>query len=95
MLHQPSARSDQREGTDPVVDRRDAVLIEMREAQLDNIAIPKLFVLGVNLLMAERREGAAETMGVMLGAGVIAEQAQPLVEVVRSESARSPLRENM
>ena len=45
--------------------------------------------------MAERREGAAETMVAMLGAGVIAEQAQPLVEVVRSESARSPLRENM
>lgn len=52
MLHQLSARSDQGEGTDIIVDRLDAVLVEMRKAQLDNIAIPKLVVLGVDLLMA-------------------------------------------
>ena len=74
MLHQLGTRSHQHERSNLIIDRLDAFLIEMREAQLDHIAIPELVAIPVDLLVAESRKGASEAMGAMLGGSIIADQ---------------------
>ena len=81
MLHQLRARADQRERSVPFVQTFHSRVIDMRELQLDDIAIPSLGVLDL-FVMRQGREGGAESVGTMISLGVNAEQPQALVQSV-------------
>lgn len=95
ILHQLAARSDQGERSNLVIDRLDALLVEMGEAQLDDIAIPQLVVVPVDLLVAKSRKRASEAMGAMLGGRIIADHPQPLVKCIVGERLIVHARENI
>ena len=56
-------------------------VIEMRELQLDDIAIPCLGVLDL-FVVRQGREGGPESVGAMISLGINAKQPQALVERV-------------
>ena len=81
MLHQLRARADQRERSVLLVEPFHSRIIEMRELQLDDIAIPCLGVLDL-FVVRQGREGGPESVGAMISLGVNAKQPQTLVERV-------------
>jgi hypothetical protein len=56
-------------------------VVEMRELQLDDIAIPCLSVLDL-FVVRQGREGSPESVGAMISLGINAKQLQALVERV-------------
>ena len=87
MLHQLRARADQRERSVLLVETFHSRVIEMRELQLDDVAIPCLGVLDL-LVVRQGREGCPESVGTMISLGVNAKQPQALVERVVLIAAR-------
>ena len=81
MLHQLRARADQRERSVLLVEPFHSRIIEMRELQLDDIAIPCLGVLDL-FVVRQGREGGPESVGTMISLGINAKQPQALVERV-------------
>ena len=81
MLHQLCARADQRERSVLLVEPFHSRIIEMRELQLDDVAIPCLRVLDL-FVVRQGREGGPESVGTMISLGVNAKQPQALVERV-------------
>jgi hypothetical protein len=81
MLHQLRARADQRERSVLPVEPFHSRIIEMRELQLDDIAIPCFGVLDL-FVVRQGREGGQESVGSMISLGVNAKQPQALVERV-------------
>ena len=81
MLHQLRARADQRERSVLLVETFHCRVIEMRELQLDDIAIPCLGVLDL-FVVRQGRERGPESVGTMISLGVNAKQPQALVERV-------------
>ena len=77
MLHQLRARADQRELSMLLVEPYHSRIIEMRELQLDDVAIPCLGVLDL-LVVRQGREGGPESVGTMISLGVDAKQPQAL-----------------
>src|SRR6202163_2808919 len=69
MLHQLRARADQRERSVLFVEPFHSRVIEMRELQLDDIAIPCLNVLDL-FVVRQGREGGPESVGAMMSLGV-------------------------
>jgi len=65
MLHQLRARADQRERSVLLVEPFHSRIIEMRELQLDDIAIPCLGVLDL-FVVRQGREGGPESVGLVL-----------------------------
>jgi hypothetical protein len=62
MLHQFRARADQRERSVLFVEPFHSRVIEMRELQLDDVAIPCLGVLDL-FVVRQGREGGPESVG--------------------------------
>jgi hypothetical protein len=81
MLHQFRARADQRERSVLFVEPFHCRVVEMRELQLDDIAIPCLSVLDL-FVVRQGREGSPESVGAMISLGINAKQPQALVERV-------------
>src|SRR6266478_2007181 len=81
MLHQLRSRADQRERSVLLAEPFHSRIIEMRELQLDDIAIPYLGVLDL-FVLRQGREGGPESVGTMISLGVNAKQPQALVERV-------------
>ena len=81
MLHQLRARADQRERSVLLVEPFHFRVGEMRELQLDDIAIPCLSVLDL-FVVRQGREGSPESVGAMISLGVNAKQPQALVQRV-------------
>lgn len=79
MLHQLCARADQRKWSVLLVETFHSRVIEMRELQLDDVAIPRLGVLDL-FVVGQGREGSPEPVGAMISLGVNAKQPQALVE---------------
>lgn len=84
-LHQLRARADQRERSVLLVEPFHSRVIEMRELQLDDIAISCLGVLNL-FVVRYGREGSLEFAG-MISLGVNAKQTQALVERVVDNGA--------
>jgi hypothetical protein len=77
-LHQLRARADQRERSVRFEESFDSRIIEMRQLQLDDIAISCLGVLDL-FVMRQGREGGP-AVRTMISLGVNAQQPQALVE---------------
>ena len=69
MLHQLRARADQRERSVLLIEPFYGRTIEMRELQLDDIAIPCLGVLDL-FVVRQGREGGPEPVCTMVSLGV-------------------------